>query len=40
MSIPVRVGLTLTFLRVNIEFFDNIVSAIKKAQELKSDGIL
>ena len=38
--IPILEGLTLTFLISNDEFFDNNVSIIKKAQELKSEGIL
>ena len=38
--IPVREGLIFTFFIINSEFFVNAVSAIKKALELISDGIL
>ena len=37
---PIREGLTLTFLIFNSQFLDKIVSTIKKAHELGSDGTL
>ena len=39
-KIPILEGFMLTFLIINLEFFDKIVSTIKKAHELISDGIL
>ena len=38
--IPIRVGLILTFLIFNREFFDNKVRTMKKALELMSEGTL
>ena len=40
VSIPVLVGLILTFLIINCDFFERIVNTIKKALELISEGIL
>ncbi len=40
MSTADLVGLMFTSLIVNFESFNNAVRAIKKAQELKSAGIL
>ena len=39
-EIPILDGFILTFLIINLEFFDKIVSTMKKAHELMSDGIL
>ena len=37
---PILVGFIFTFLIINLEFFDKSVRTIKKAEELKSPGIL
>jgi len=37
---PVLVGFILTFLIISLDFLERIVRAIKKALELKSEGIL
>ena len=39
-KIPTLEGFMLTFFIFNLEFFDKIVSTMKKAHELMSDGIL